>query len=107
MNYFGEIISGVVLIIVAIIEAKACRDRKNQKEEKERMERRAARRAEENRLSIQMENANLQLSMITAKKVMNQETNGDVDEALVAAKKAAEAYESFLDEVATEQIAKL
>lgn len=98
MEYISELISGAVLIIVTLIEVRATRERKRAKEDKERVEKRAALRAEENLLSIQMQEANLALGVATALAVERGKTNGEMREAKEKAKKAQERYIEFMQE---------
>lgn len=93
-------VSGAALVWVAVIQTMSKKDR-------ERTERRAARRAEESRLSMQMQSAGLALALITAKKLQNHKTNGDVEAAMAAAEKAQREYESFLRRLAAEQATKI
>lgn len=104
MEYIGEIISGAVLVMVAVIETRATRERKNTQVEKERAAEREALRAKESKLAMQMQEASLKLSMVTAKKVMNLQTNGDVKEAFDAAEKAGSEYMEFIEGVAAKTI---
>lgn len=106
MEYIGEIISGAVLIMVAVIETRASKERKNTQAEKAKAEEREALRAKESQLAMQMQEASLKLSKVTAKKVMNLQTNGDVKEAFDAAEKAGLEYMEFIEAVAAKTIAK-
>ena len=54
MEWIGPLISGVAVVLVAVIEGMAARERKQIKEDRERTERRAAVRAEESRLSMEL-----------------------------------------------------
>lgn len=60
-----------------------------------RSEARAQRRERENRLAMDLMYANCALSLTTAKKLAGMHTNGDVEEAMEAAKEAQAAYQSF------------
>jgi hypothetical protein len=51
---WGEVISGITLIIVALIEMVAARGRKHEKEARALSERRAVDRAKENRLAMKI-----------------------------------------------------
>lgn len=103
---WGELFSALALVIVAVIEAVAVRDRKRAKEDKERVERRAAVRERESRLSMEMTSAACALALVTAKKVTGMHTNGDVEEAMTKAKAAQKEYQDFLEDVAAHQVAK-
>ncbi len=74
--------------------------------DKRKTEERAALRAEENLLSMKLMSATCAVSLVTAKAVFNQKTNGDVEEAMDAAKEAQEDYFAFIDGVAAKKIAK-
>lgn len=104
----GEaVIAGSAAVLVAIIEAAAAWDRRQVRRERERTERRAARRAEESRLSMDLMAANCALALVTAKKLAGMHTNGDVEEAMEAAKEAQEQYTDFLQRQAANQVAKV
>lgn len=103
---WGAVISAIALIAVAIIEAVAVKERKNEKAEKERVERRAALREHESHLSMQMMSAACALALVTAKKVTGMHTNGDVEEAMEKAREAQSNYQTFLEETAARQLAK-
>ena len=51
--------------------------------------------------------ATCSLSLTTAKKLAGQHTNGDVEEAMEAAKEAQEQYTDFLQRQAANQVAKV
>ena len=90
-------ISAVAAIIVAIIE------RRNYVQNK-RIEERAEKRAQESRLAMDLMYANCALSLTTAKKLANMHTNGDVEEAMTAARKAQDAYNRFIYDTASHTI---
>lgn len=97
-------------VAVAIIEARAAKDRKRNetraKEDRERVERRAAVRERESRLSMEMMAATCALSLVAAKKLAGMHTNGDVEEAMEQAKSAQEEYADFVRDVAARQVVK-
>lgn len=101
------IVTALAAVAVALIEAAAAWDRRQAKAERRRVERRAARRAEESRLSMDLMSANCALALTTAKKLAGMHTNGDVEEAVQAARAAQEAYTDFLQQQAAEQVAKV
>ena len=72
-----------------------------------RADARAARRATESRLAMDLMYATCSLSLTTAKKLAGQHTNGDVEEAMEAAKEAQEQYTDFLQRQAANQVAKV
>lgn len=103
----AAVIAGMSAILVAVIEAFAAHDRRQSREDRERAEKRAARRAEESRLSMDLMNANCALALTTAKKLAGMHTNGDVEEAMTAAKEAQEHYLDFLQKQAAAQVSKV
>lgn len=72
-----------------------------------RAEARAARRATESRLAMDLMYANCSLSLTTAKKLAGMHTNGDVEEAMEAARAAQEAYQDFARDEAAHQFSKV
>lgn len=100
-------INAIALVLVALIEAAAAWDRRQAKRERERAERRAARRAAESRLSMDLMSATCALALTTSKKLAGLHTNGDVEEAMEAAKTAQTAYQDFLRDQAAGQVAKV
>lgn len=100
------IISGIFLVVVAVIEAVAARDRKRVKEERERDERRAADRAEESRLAMRMMDASLELGLATAIAVEEQKLNGEMKAGKAAAQAARADYHAFVEKIAARQLAK-
>lgn len=100
-------INAIALVLVAVIEAAAAWDRHKSREDRERAEKRAARRAEESRLSMDLMSANCALALTTAKKLAGMHTNGDVEEAMNAAKEAQEHYVDFIQKQAADQVSKI
>ena len=100
MQAVAPLFSAAALVAVAVIETrnKKCRAR---------TEARARRRAEESQLSMELMSATCKLATATAKAVTGQHTNGDVEDALEAAQKAQEAYDTFLARVTARQVAKV
>lgn len=96
MEYISEVISGVFALLVVWVEARSARERK-------RVEKRAALRAQENRLSMKLAEANLSLSLATELAVERGETNGEMKEAKIQAKAAQEEYLEFIRGLASEQ----
>lgn len=101
-----EIISGIFLVIVALIEALATRDRKKVKHYNEKAEERASQRAEESKLSMQMMSATVKLALVEAEAMTHGHLNGNVEEAKAAALKAQSDYEAFLVRIASKELAK-
>ena len=100
-------VTALAAVAVALIEAAAAWGRRQARAERQRTERRSARRAEESRLSMELMSANCALALTTAKKLAGMHTNGDVEEAMEAAKTAQERYVDFLQQQAAEQVAKV
>lgn len=106
MEWFAPVVSAAGLVIVAIIEGVAARERKSVRRDREREERRAALRERESRLSMEMMSATCDLALVTAKKVNGMHTNGDVEDAMESASTAQDAYRAFLRDTASHQVAK-
>lgn len=100
------IIPAAATVVIAVIEAVAAKDRKAAKIDQEKQERRAAQRAEESRLSMQMANATLQLSIVTANALTGGHNNGNVERAKQAAAAAQEEYDAFVKQLASRELAK-
>ena len=92
-------IAAVSAVVVAVIE------RRNAAQNR-RIEARAEQRARESRLSMDLMYANCALSLTTAKKLANMHTNGDVEEAMEAARRAQEEYNKFVRDTVSKQITK-
>ena len=101
------VITALTAVVVAVIEAVAAWDRRQSRQDRIRAEKRAARRAKESRLSMDLMSANCALALTTAKKLAGLHTNGDVEEAMEAAKTAQTAYLDFLQDQAAGQVAKV
>lgn len=102
----GDFISAAALVIVAVIEAVALRERRTARADRERTERRAADRARESQLSMKMMAANMELSEALAISVERGQCNGELKAAKKSALEAKEEYTEFLEEIAARQIAK-
>lgn len=100
------IIPAAATVVIAVIEAVAAKERKTAKKDKEKQELRAAQRAEESRLSMQMSNATLQLSIVTANALTGGHNNGNVERAKQAAAAAQEEYDAFVQKLASRELAK-
>ena len=72
-----------------------------------RADARAARREKESRLAMDLMYANCSLSLTTAKKLAGMHTNGDVEEAMEAARAAQAAYQDFARDEAAHQFSKI
>ena len=65
------------------------------------------RREKESRLAMDLMYANCSCSLTTAKKLAGMHTNGDVEEAMEAARSAQEAYQDFARDEAAHQFSKV
>lgn len=95
----SAIITGIVGIVCVIIEA-------NSKKDRARAEERAKIRAEESKLSMQMMDATLQLSIVTANAFTGGHNNGNVAQAKAAAEEARKEYVRFMADTAIRQFTK-
>ena len=86
-------------IIVAVIEARAQKDRKTAEEREKKREK-------SNLLSMKMQDANMQLTIVTANAVTGGVNNGNVEKAKKAAEDASVEYAAFLREVVAHEVAK-
>ena len=100
------VISGLFMVVVALIEAQAAKDRKKTKEETKRHKQHEDERAQELRLSMRLIHATLQLGVVSANALTGGHNNGNVERARLAAEKAEEEYDNFLKELGTNQVAK-
>ena len=91
-------------IVVAIIEWRAYKDRKEMEKAKAEEEVRRAQREQESRLSMQMMDATLQLSIVCANALTGGKNNGNIEESRRAAEKARQDYNKFLQDVAAHNI---
>ena len=103
MERYGPTASAVALVLVEIIEALATRDRRRYKSDRGR----AALRARESQLSMEMMISNNRLTLVIAKKLTGQHTNGDVEEAMHEAQQSQADYQTFLEETTAKQMAKV
>lgn len=100
------IISSLTMVLVAYINYRANVDRKKADERAKKDEEREKLRERENRLSMQMVDADMQLSIVSANALTNGHNNGNVEAARKAAEEARRAYQQFLTEVAAHEISK-
>lgn len=105
MEWIAPLISGIALVLVAVIETVAAAERGQAKQEKDRMERRARVRETESHLSMEFMTATCALALVTAQRVNgSQTTSSDVEEAMEKAVKAQGEYNEFVREVAACQV---
>ena len=94
------LIAGGASVLAALAERRSRQSAK-------RTEARAQRREKESRLAMELMYANCALSLTTAKKLAGMHTNGDVEEAMEAARSAQEAYVDFVRDEAARNISKV
>lgn len=103
----SAIISAVAAIVVAIIEGISLSERQKEKKANERREKLATQRAEENALSMKMNFATLQLSIVCSNALTGGHNNGNVERAKLAAQEAESEYRAYLQKIAASQISKV
>lgn len=89
------IISGAVAVIVAHIARRQRADERERKARQAEIDERDTLREEGVALQLEMTQAELKLSKVTAKAVLNQETNGDVEEAMQWLRSAEKKYADY------------
>ena len=94
------LIAGGASVLAALAERRSRQSAK-------RTEARAQRREKESRLAMELMYANCALSLTTAKKLAGMHTNGDVEEAMEAARSAQEAYVDFVRDEAVRNLSKV
>lgn len=94
------LIAGTATVVAALAERRS-------RVSSKRAEARATRREHESRLAMELMYANFALSLTTAKKLAGMHTNGDVEEAMEAARAAQEAYQDFARDEAAHQFSKV
>ena len=100
MEVLCALIAGICTVLAALAERQS---RINAR----RSESRAQRRERESRLAMDLMYANCALSLTTAKKLAGMHTNGDVEEAMEAARSAQAAYQSFARDEAAHNFTKV
>lgn len=101
------VVSGIFMVLVAVIEAVAAKDRKNSKKDQERLKRHEQQRAKESKLQMELISATLQLCVVSSNALTGGHNNGNVERARQAAKDAEDAYNEYIQELAANQVAKL
>lgn len=101
------LIASVSTIISSFMALKMSKIQKKSDEDRRRVEARAERRAKESELSMNLMFGACSLSLVTAKKMANMQTNGDVEEAMEAAREAQVKYKEFVQEQAATNFAKV
>jgi hypothetical protein len=100
MMFLCEALSCITLIGVAYIET-------NNRKQRKKSEERAALRERESRLGMELMVSTSQLSDVISIAVTGGHTNGNVEEAQTRARKAREAYDDFLRDIASHDVAKI
>lgn len=104
----GYVVTGICTIIVAIIEAIAARDRKAAKRRDVKIEERAKIRAEESRLSMEMMDANMDLSLASAEAIKSGgQWDGMLETAIGKSVQAQDKYRAYLQKIASGKIAEV
>lgn len=106
MEYWKEIISAAAIIIVALIEAFAAKDRKKASEERKLILERSEIRAKESRLSMSLMRSTCQLGLETTKALRDGYTNGTLDGRMHEAEQALKDYDKFLESEAANAVSK-
>ena len=97
-------IPAIASIFVALIELRAAKERKAVEKERKISEERAKEREREARLAMKMQDANMQLTLVTANAVLGGHNNGNVEQAKKAAQDASAEYAAFLRDIAAKEI---
>lgn len=100
----GYIISGIVAVIVAIIEALAQKERKQAQADREHWRQVSQLRSKESRLSMELMAANAEVNDVLCIALRNGELNGNVELAQKRCRKALEDYNNFLRDVGAEAV---
>lgn len=108
-GYLGYIIIagfGLIQAVgVAVIAGYFSRESKKRAAENKDIEKRAAVRAEESRLAMRLMSANTSLAVATGLALQEGRTNGKMEMALVEAGQAQADYFTFINNVASKQMA--
>ena len=100
----GYIISGIVAVIVAVIEALAQKERRQAQEDRENWRRTNQLRSRESRLSMELMAANAEVNDVLCVALRNGELNGNVELAQKRCRTALEDYNKFLRDVGAEAV---
>lgn len=91
------LIPAITSLVIVIVEAVAARERKKTKEDRET-------RQKESRLSMDMMLTTSEMCDVLCNALQGGKTNGNVEKARSEAKRARDAYESFLREQASKKL---
>lgn len=103
---WAEAISAVSVVIVAVIELLATKDRRHTKKLVEESRVRAERREKESRLSMDLMYSVAGLSIDTARAMRDGHTNGTLEANIAKAEEARTAYDDFVRQEAAHAVAK-
>lgn len=106
MEYWKEIISAAALIVVAVIEALAARDRKKADKDRQTILEQSEIRAQESRLSMALMRSTCELSLETTKALRDGYTNGTLDGRMHKAEMALADYNDFLEKETARAVSK-
>ena len=106
MEYAKEIISAAALIVVAVIEALAAKDRKRADADRKTILKRSEIRAQESRLSMSLMCSTCELGLETTKALRDGYTNGTLDGRMDEAEKALKEYNDFIKKEAAYTVSK-
>lgn len=106
MEYLKEIISAAALVIVAVIEALAAKDRKKADADRKTILQRSEIRAKESKLSMSLMCSTCELGLETTKALRDGCTNGTLDGRMAEAEQALKDYKEFIKEEAAGAVSK-
>lgn len=106
MTYWKEIISAASIIIVAIIEANAAKDRKKADEDRKEILERSKIRAKESKLAMSLMCSTCELGLETTKALRDGCTNGTLNGRMDEAEQSLKAYKDFIKEEAAGAVSK-
>lgn len=102
----GVLINAVVLVVVALIGRSQKTEQTKAEEARAKAEARAQTREKESRLSMDLMEATSELSDVIAIAVSGGHVNGNVEAAREKAKRARDAYQTFVLDQAAHNVAK-
>ena len=100
------VLSFLGIVIVAVIEANAAKDRKKADEDRQTILERSKIRAQESRLSMSLMCSTCELGLETTKALRDGYTNGTLDGRMEEAEKALKAYNEFIKDEAADVVSK-
>ena len=106
MEYAKEIISAAALIVVAIIEAMAAKDRRKADADRKEILERSKIRAQESKLAMSLMCSTCELGLETTKALRDGYTNGTLNGRMEEAEQSLKAYKDFIQEEAAGAVSK-